>query len=183
MQREGTGVPLRQALQETLLAVVDPTILIIDFAGVHDLSGAVAEEVGPRLLGIVQQHRQIYPETYLLYDQLSPEAYKEMDVWFARYGQCVPAVAQEGSLSARRLIGTLPPDYLLEILTYCYAQGLVSSADVEKKFSAASKKLNDIQTHYPWLLHRHSRVRGNSPRAWRYSFLPIIPLDRAPSTN
>ena len=178
MNRERVGIPLRHTLQEALFGLVEPATLVIDFTGVKEMTGSVTEEIGPRLFGAFQNHRNVNPETYLIYDNLSQEIRKELDAWFAKYGQCIPAFPQKDDRTVRPLIGALPPDNILEILEYCYAHGIVSSADLEQRFSAASKKLTDVQNQYPWLLRRYGKVRGDTPRSWRYQFIPITPLDR-----
>jgi hypothetical protein len=179
MHREEVGVPLRRALQETLLTLREPAVLIIDGTGVREMAGSVAEEIGPCLFATFQSHRQTYPETYLIYDNLSPDTWKELDAWFTRYGWCVPAFRQDDQQPRPPLMGVYPPANLVEVLAYCYAHGVVDSVELEQHVTAASKKLIDVQRHYAWLLRRHGKVRGDTPRSWRYQFLPITPWDRA----
>lgn len=178
MNRERVGVPLRRALEDIFFSLpAEPTVMVVDFVGVEELTGSVAEEVGPKLFGAVETHRKVSPDKYLIYDNLSQEIRKELDAWFAKYDRCTPAFLQDEQDAEFPIAGALPPDNLLEALIFCYRHGPITSSELGKQLAAAAKKLAIVHRDYPWLLHRQ-KVRGDTPKSWQYLFIPLIPLDR-----
>ncbi len=173
MNRELVGVPIRHALEGVFFALVQPAVLIVDLTGVEEMTGSAAEEIGPKLFGAVENHRNVNAEKYLVYDGLCPEVRKELDAWFGKYNRCVPAFLSEED-ETLPIIGELPPKNLLEVLEFCYRHGPVTSTQLEKRFPAATRKLTGLHKEYPWLLHRH-KMRGDTSKSWRYQFMPLKP--------
>jgi hypothetical protein len=177
MNREHVGIPIRRALEDAFFSLPEPAVLVVDLTGVEEMTGSAAEEIGPKLFGAVENHRNVSPGKYLIYDHLAPEVRKELDAWFGKYSRCVPAFLEEGE-DVQPIIGALPPRNLLDVLEFCYRNGRpVTSSEVEQTLPFATKKLTDVHKQYPWLLRRH-RVSGDTPRSWRYLFIPLVPMDR-----
>jgi hypothetical protein len=173
MNREAVGVPIRRALAEVFISLPNFTVLAVDFAGVMEMTGSVAEEIGPGLFRIVEEERSVNPEKYLIYDRLAPDILRELDAWFAKHSRCVPAIPDQHACE-QFVIGALPPKNLLNVLEYCYQHGSATSEALELAVPAASKKLTDLYKQYPWLVHRQ-KVSGEAPRSWHHVFTSLAP--------
>ena len=176
MNREHVGVPIRRALEDMFFALIGPAVLVVDLTGVEEMTGSAAEEIGPKLFGAVENHRNVCPEKYLVYDGLYLEIRKELDAWFGKYHRCVPAFLSEND-DTLPIIGDLPPKNLQEVLEFCYRQGPVTSTELELTLPAATRKMTGLYKQYPWLVHRH-KMSGDTPKSWRYHFMPLTPIDR-----
>lgn len=174
MNRNRVGIPLRTHLGNIIESLHGKVVIVLDFGSIVDLSGSVAEEIGPRLFTTFKAHRVLEKDKYLIYDNLETEVGRELDAWFAKYD--LPVVGfTAGQMKEFKLLGKPLPDALREVLLECYRNGPISSDDLRERFKAASKKLNEIVKLYPWLLWRYRVNSGDNPRTWAYLYYPISP--------
>lgn len=175
MNRNRVGIPLRTHLENIITENLHgKVVIVLDFAGIVDLSGSVAEEIGPKLFTAFQAHRVLEKDKYLVYDNLETEVGRELDAWFTKYD--LPTIGfTAGQMKEFKLLGKPLPDALREVLLECYQNGPISSDDLRGRFKAASKKLNEIVKSYPWLLWRYRVNSGDNPRTWAYLYYPILP--------
>jgi hypothetical protein len=177
MNRNRVGIPLRTRLEKIITeSLHGRVVIVLDFGGVEDLSGSVAEEIGPKLFTTFQAHRALEKDKYLIYDNLENEVRRELDAWFTKYD--LPTIGfTTGKMKEFKLLGKQLPDALKELLLECYQNGPISSDDLNGRFKAASKKLNEIVKSYPWLLWRYRVNSGNNPHTWAYLYHPILPIE------
>lgn len=175
MNRNRVGIPLRTHLENIIIeSLHGRVVIVLDLAGIVDLSGSVAEEIGPKLFTTFQAHRVLEKDKYLVYDNLETEVGRELDAWFTKYDLSVIGFTAE-KVKRFKLLGKPLSDALKEVLLECYQAGPISSGDLRGRFKAASKKLNEIVKSYPWLLWRYRVNSGDNPRTWAYLYYPILP--------
>ncbi|MBC7876108.1 MAG: hypothetical protein H7Y59_02970 [Anaerolineales bacterium] len=185
MNREKLGIPLRKALVEHLYAI-DNSTLVINMAGVEEMTTSVAEEIGPILFQELIK-RRLDRDVYLTYCNVSEEIATGLDGIFklpkfenqinTRQNIVVFSTLQNEVFSGHQFLGQEIPTALKEILDVIYKFNVVSSSDLEEHgIKAASRKLTDLVKYYPWLFRKIQRALDIDSRAWAYFYSPIVPV-------
>src|SRR5688500_14958555 len=81
MNREKLGIPLRKAIVGILHSMEDET-LVINMAGIEEMTTSVAEEIGPVLFQEFIKYRIAHENVYLTYCNVSEEMARGLDGTF-----------------------------------------------------------------------------------------------------
>ena len=185
MNREKLGIPLRNALVEHL-HTLDNSTLVVNMAGVEEMTTSVVEEIGPILFQELIKHRLDH-DVYLTYCNVSGEIATGLDGIFklpkfeeqinTRQNIVVFSTLQNDVFSGHQFLGQEIPTALKEILDVIYKFNVVSSSDLEEQgIKAASRKLTDLAKYYPWLFRKIQKTLDVDSRAWAYFYSPIVPV-------
>lgn len=186
MNRQTLGIPLREELVRQLRSL-DKETLVVNMAGVREMTTSVAEEIGPLLFQELITFRSKHDHVYLTYCNMNDEVIKGMDgifkaaKGFERFSIKPTMVAfssfENGLFSGHKFIGLEIPTALKEILDVMYRFNVVTSSTLEEQgIKAASKKLTDLAKYYPWLFRKNQRPLDVDSRAWAYFYSPILPV-------
>jgi hypothetical protein len=187
MNRDRLGIPLRQQLVNHLCAMTEGETLVIDCRGIEEMTTSVAEEIGPRLFEEFLAHRDQGKDVYLVYCNVSSEIASGFEgafrIWQPRldpprrmtivvFGSC-----QDNQFTQHQFLGEVVPDALRDTLDLIYRLGQTNSSELKTHgIKAASRKLNELSSQYPWLLRKVQRSLDAGPRAWAYFYSPIVPV-------
>ena len=186
MNREKLGIPLRKALVEHLNTMQKDT-LVINMAGIEEMTTSVAEEIGPLLFQELIKCRQQHKEVFLTYCNVAEEIARGLDGTFKNWGSeleiseklniMVFSTFQDDIFANHQFLGQEIPTALRDILDVIYTFGVVNSSDLEEQgIKAASRKLNELAKYYPWLFCKVQKSLDTSSRAWAYFYAPIVPV-------
>lgn len=188
MNRETLGVPLRKELVKHLRSLEKNT-LVVDMAGVKEMTTSVAEEIGPLLFRELIDYRtdHKHENVCLTYCNVSEEIARGLDGIFktikleeqmdTRQNIVVFSALQNNVFSGHQFLGQEIPTALKEILDVIYKFNVVSSSDLEDQgIRAASRKLTDLAKYYPWLFRKIQKPLDVDSRAWAYFYSPIVPV-------
>jgi hypothetical protein len=186
MSRDRLGVPLREHIMRELTRMRGGETLVADFSGIEEMTTSIAEEIGPKLFQEFLSYRA-QGDVYFAYCNLSEEIargfHHALRSWQPRVNSSdrVSVVAfgtyQNGRFSQHRFLGETIPDALREALDLIYRLGKANSSQLEARgVKAASRKLNQLFSEYPWLLQRFQESLDVGPRAWAYFYSPIVPV-------
>jgi hypothetical protein len=186
MNRETLGIPLRKALTKRLHSLENGT-LVIDMAGVKEMTTSVAEEIGPLLFQELIKYRMHHENVWLTYCNVNDEIAKGLDKIFKptkgndptsiKQTMVVFSMFQDAKFSGYHFLGQEIPTALEEILDVIYQFNVVSSSTLEEQgIKAASKKLSDLAKYYPWLFRKIAKSLDVDSRAWAYFYSPIVPV-------
>lgn len=170
--RPGLGVPLRQHLEQQLTLLPAGGVLAVDWHGITDLTTAVAEELGPRLLQTLLTLRATSRDLYLIHVTVAPAVARSLANMLTRAQLVAPAWTAGPPPTALFLGAPLPPT-LRQVLALLYAGHATAAALTAAGVPAASRKLHELYRRYPHLVRR-CRQRGAGPRAWTYAYLPPL---------
>ena len=186
MNREKLGIPLRKALAKKLYAMKEDT-LVINMAGIEEMTTSVAEEIGPLLFQELIKCRQQDRKVFLTYCNVAEEIARGLDGTFKNWGSeletsdklnvVVFSTFQDGKFANHQFLGQEIPTALKDILDAIYTFGVVNSTDLEEQgIKAASRKLNELAKYYPWLFCKVQKSLDTGSRAWAYFYAPIVPV-------
>ncbi|MCB9420767.1 MAG: hypothetical protein H6667_13250 [Ardenticatenaceae bacterium] len=186
MNREKLGIPLRKALAQKMSTMKEDT-LVINMAGVEEMTTSVAEEIGPLLFQELIKYRRQDRKVFLTYCNVAEEIARGLDGTFKNWGSeletsdklnvVVFSTFQDGKFANHQFLGQEIPTALKDILDAIYTFGVVNSTDLEDQgIKAASRKLNELAKYYPWLFCKVQKSLDTSSRAWAYFYKPIVPV-------
>lgn len=186
MNREKLGIPLRKALVKQLYAMQEDT-LVVNMAGIEEMTTSVAEEIGPLLFQELIKYRQQDRKVFLTYCNVAEEIARGLDGTFKNWGSALEtseklnavvfSTFQDGKFANHQFLGQEIPAALRDILDAIYTLGVVNSSDLEEQgIKAASRKLNELAKYYPWLFCKVQKSLDTSSRAWAYFYAPIVPV-------
>jgi hypothetical protein len=186
MNRETLGIPLRQALIQQLLEM-DAETLVIDLAGVAEMSTSVTEEIGPILFEKFLMYHSKHNNVYLTYCNTTDEVANGLTRMFTGWGSansssrnliaCLFHRYQCSAFWGHQFLGASLPDALYDVLEVIYQLGCINSKILEEHgIKAASRKLNTLSNDYSWLIRRFQKPLEVNPRAWAYFYSPIVPV-------
>jgi hypothetical protein len=186
MNRETLGIPLRKELIKNLHSLEDDT-LVVNMAGVKEMTTSVAEEIGPLLFQELINYRANHENVCLTYCNVSEEITRGLDGIFktikfeeqinTRQNVVVFSVFQNDAFSGHQFLGQEIPAALREILDVIYKFNVISSSNLEEQgIKAASRKLTDLAKYYPWLFRKIQKTLDVDSRAWAYFYSPIVPV-------
>src|SRR6266508_5276712 len=186
MNRQTLGIPLREELTKQLQSLENNT-LVVNMAGVKEMTTSVAEEIGTLLFHELIKHRENYENVYLTYCNVSDEIAKGLDGLFKtikgdeqisiKQTIVVFSTLEDDRFSGHQFLGQEIPSALKEILDVIYKFNIVSSSTLEEQgIKAASKKLSDLAKYYPWLFRKIQKPLDVDSRAWAYFYSPIVPV-------
>jgi hypothetical protein len=184
MNRETLGIPLRKELTKQLHSLENNT-LVINMAGVKEMTTSVAEEIGPLLFQELINHRVRYESVFLTYCNVSDDIARGLDgVFKTIQGEELISIKQtivvfsrfqDDKFLGHQFLGQEIPAALKETLDVIYKFNVVTSSTLEEQgIKAASKKLSDLAKYYPWLFRKIQKPLDVDSRAWAYFYSPIV---------
>ena len=188
MNRNRLGIPIRNTLRTRLFKEKVPdTVLVIDFTGIEESTSSVAEEIGPLFFRAFLQHRERIGSFYLAYGNLKAPLVEALDGAFLHLIKkentndpltCVGLLTfQNEFFAGHYFFGRKLPDAIKEVLDMVYEYGSMTSTEMEERgVKAASRKLNEICSQYPWLIRRHQQRIKGTEKGWTFVYSPVVPL-------
>jgi hypothetical protein len=181
MNRDKLGVPLRQKLLDSL-DKMQSGLLLIDLTDVHEMSHSVAEEIGPIFLQEFIEKRIDRPDLFAVYINMEPEVAQGLRYAFIGYlnrlqnDEKLVAIGFQNITQNHEVLGYLP-EALSNLIDAIYTNegfGMTSTELEARGIKAASRKLNELGTQYPWLIAKIQRPAGADARTWAYEYSPIF---------
>ena len=134
MNREKLGIPLRKALAKKLYAMQEDT-LVINMAGIEEMTTSVAEEIGPLLFQELIKCRQQDRKIFLTYCNVAKEIARGLDGTFKNWGSeletseklnvVVFSTFQDGKFANHQFLGQEIPTALKDILDTIYINCII----------------------------------------------------------
>lgn len=178
MSRDVIGRPMKERFLECADRMLSDTLLI-DFTGVSEISNSVAEEVGPIFFREFVECRG-NRDLYIVYINVCKEvanglgaAFEWINGQISEPDPVAIAFQSESPTDGVFILGKLPMALRATLLAIYEAEGESTSIALESiGIKAASKKLSDLVSSYPWLVRKEQRFLGSG--SWAYSYLPVF---------